>query len=167
MLNHITEIRHKAIVIPKIGKKYVVVNDTKNNELTFVVGGCKLKEINDISLCAMRELSEETRNVFNKTNIKNFKYLRSFKYTKRSQKELEKNIQEAIKEGKDHKTVVMMYHIFLCFPKNDTDFEKLKMKYHRSKSINNETNDIFLMTKKELQNANMWSFMKRHVLTNI
>ena len=51
------EPRFKAIVIPKIGNKYVVVKDKKYGEYTFVIGGCKLNEPS--TACALRELAEE------------------------------------------------------------------------------------------------------------
>lgn len=153
------EYRHKAIVVPKLHSKYIVVNDTKNNELTFVVGGCKLRELKNLKQCAFRELTEETRSVLNETNVDNLTKIHEFSTEYRSKNELLKNKLES-------KKVIMIYHIYTCVPKLK-DFSKIKAMYHRRKSTNNETNGIFLMTKAQLQRANMWSFMKLNVLQHV
>ena len=50
----VEEMRYKSVVIPIINGKYVSVRDAKHREVTFVTGGCKLREIS-ISSCARCE----------------------------------------------------------------------------------------------------------------
>ena len=58
-MNEKIEYRHKAIVVPKLNSKYIVVNDTRNNELTFVVGGCKLRELKNLEQCALNLVKKQ------------------------------------------------------------------------------------------------------------
>ena len=167
------EYRYKSIVIPVIKDAYVLVKDAKYNELTFIIGGCKLREIPNTSsarfdkdytsyiTCALRELKEETRGVFGQVSrdalVPGFK----FSSTNRSRAELAKDKRDGI-------FVTMLYTVYflpLDIPKSK--FKFVQDAFHRRTPKNPEeaeTSDIVLKTKAELKDAKMWRFMKEHVL---
>ena len=63
-------IMHKAIAIPIIETghgppKFLIVKDKRYNEWTFVTGGCRMREVYNPIICALRELEEETRGIIN------------------------------------------------------------------------------------------------------
>lgn len=57
----------KAIAIPIVDtgtqKKFLIVQDKRHKEWTFVTGGCKHSEVFNPLRCALRELEEETRGI--------------------------------------------------------------------------------------------------------
>ena len=150
----IHEYRYKSVVIPFYKNKYVVVKDTKHNEWTFVVGGCKKKE--NLKTCAIRELNEETRNIFKSYKESDLIYAYSFESRNRSKSELSNDKKKGIH-------VTMVYNVFFIFLL-DFNINEARLKYHNTQSIDNETSDLRLMTKELLYKANMWRFMKEHVL---
>lgn len=152
------EFRHKSIVIPILQKKYIVVNDSKNDELTFVVGGCKKNET--LIDCAIRELREETRGSLGKINRDDLMYMSYFESRNRSTSELKKDKKEGV-------FVTMVYNIFYLYLNDDTDFDEIYNRYHSTRTVDGETNNIKLMTKKQLEQSKMWRFMKQNVLISL
>ena len=150
------EYRYKSVVIPILNDKFIVVKDATYDELTFVVGGCKKYE--SAYKCALRELKEETRGVLGNFNENDLIYQFHFESRNRSKKELEKDTKEGV-------FVTMIYNVFFIYLPQDININSIRSKYHKNTNIhNNETNDIRLMSKKQLLSANMWRFMKQNVL---
>ena len=153
------ETRYKAVVIPRLGNKYIVVRDKKSKDLTFVVGGCKMRE-SDV-MCAVRELSEETHGSI----VIDPRLLSkpSFYFTSKNRTKSEKATDEM------HRVeVTMLYNVFI-FDLNDS-WSNIKRNYETKKFLTNEekeTNGIHLMTCKELENSTMWDFMKQNVLKKL
>jgi hypothetical protein len=158
------ELRHKAIVIPLINGKYVVVQDRRHKEVTFIGGGCGPGKT--IQNCAVRELAEETRNAI-KMNIKNLPREPTFTFdsTERFGKEIANN---TIAQARGAKPVKMRYHVFVV-PMKGVSFENVHGRYHapRSTPLTNaqlETNNIFLMNRNKLVSSKMWNFMRRRLI---
>jgi len=154
------EYRYKAIVIPIIKTKYVVVKDSKFNEMTFVVGGCKRNE--HVINCGLRELYEETRGVFGEILPCHLNHFFTFESRNRSKQELATDKRQKV-------FVTIVYHVFKLDLQNlaYSNFENLQSMYNSRISQNKETDGIFLLTKKELQSARMWRFMKDNVLPKL
>lgn len=170
------EYRYKSVVIPVIKDAYVLVKDATYNELTFITGGCKLREISSngniqhshfekdyvsYTTCALRELKEETRGVFGHVSsnalVPGFKFIS----TNRSKTELAKDKRDGV-------IVTMRYTVYflhLDIPKSK--FKLIRELFHRTKTVDGETSDIVLKTKSELKDARMWRFMKDHVLRRL
>lgn len=147
----VPETRRKSIVIPFVdtrynnrqSRHYVVVQDDVSGDITFVGGGCKKKETD--TTCALRELNEETRNVFGAVPDNALVPVFTFKTKKRSHSELEMDE----KEGVVVTTVYTVYFFPLSITK--TKFEEtMKKKYNASNSINKETSAIMLKSLPEL-----------------
>tara|TARA_B100001996_G_scaffold378336_1_gene362352 strand:- start:888 stop:1373 length:486 start_codon:yes stop_codon:yes gene_type:complete len=155
--DYIHEYRYKAVVIPIIKNKFVVVKDAKYNEITFVVGGCKRNE--HILRCGLRELYEETRGVFGEVLPCHLKHLFTFESPNRSKQELAADKRQGV-------IVTMVYNVFILDLQNMaySNFNNLQNLYNLRNSINYETNGIYLMSKQELYSANMWRFMKDNIL---
>jgi hypothetical protein len=153
------ELRYKTIVIPVIDGKYVVVRDTKSQNITFIGGGCK--QSNLMKNCAVRELSEETKNSIRLQSNRLPNATFSFTSKKRSKSELANDM----KRGLD---VTMVYTVFIV-DLNDFLFNTIHQNFHTSKNNhpNKETNNIYLMSRNNLANAQMWNFMKNHVLPKL
>jgi hypothetical protein len=164
------EYRYKSVVIPVIKDAYILVKDAKYNELTFVIGGCKLREIpknghskfdNDYTsytTCALRELKEETRGVFG--SMSNDALVPGFKFSSTNRSK-----SEFAKDKRDGVIVTMRYTVYflhLDIPKSK--FKLIRDFFHQTKTVDGETSDIVLKTKVELKDARMWRFMKEHVL---
>jgi len=178
------EYRYKSIVIPyiettynsKTYKSYVLVEDAKFNELTFVIGGCKMREIpknvdstffrdyGSYTTCALRELKEETRDVFG--NVSKYVLEPGFKFSSK-----DRSKAELAKDRSNGVVVTMRYTVhFLRLDMTKAAFNDVKKRFKSVKPKNpenNETSDIVLMTKSELQKAKMWSFMKERVLPKL
>jgi len=104
------EEKHKAIAIPVSfiddKPRFLTVRDRRFKEWIFVTGGCRKREVFNPIRCALRELEEETRGVF---NIKSGMYTTfTFETTERSPDEL-----AADKAADIHVTLV--YHVFIFF----------------------------------------------------
>lgn len=152
------ETRYKAIVIPYIGNHYVVVEDAKYKELTFVVGGCKRTESS--LLCASRELYEETRGTI-KTNVLEEHFVFSFESRSRSKAELAADKRSRI-------FVTMQYKVYMVPIQS---FKNITQQYRNTipttKNME-ETSGIYLKTKAELVKSNkMWRFMSENVLPKL
>ncbi len=172
---------YKSVVIPyiettynnKTYRSYVLVKDAKYKELTFVVGGCKLREISSnadakfysdyesYKTCALRELKEETRSVFG--NVHMNELVTGFKFSSK-----DRSVAEFTKDKKDRVVVTMRYTVYflpLDIPKKA--FYNIKGRFNKTIPENDETSDIVLKTKSELQKANVWDFMKINVLRRL
>ena len=175
--------RYKAVVIPVIRNRYVVVEDAKYRELTFVVGGCKIREIGTtpdktaantsrdrrrefarFRTCAVRELDEETRGVFGKVDPEVLVPAFNFESRNRSKAEEKKDLREGV-------VVTMKYYVFyLYLDMPSTKFGEIRQKFKRSRRRGreeNETKDIFLMSRRELEKAKIWRFMRDYVLRKL
>jgi len=98
------DVRHKAIMIPRAGDKFLTVRDSRHQEWIFITGGCKKSEMNDPLRCGLRELEEETRGVF---SIKEGTYTTyEFESSYRSPEELRNDRAEGL-------TVSLVYHVFI------------------------------------------------------
>ena len=146
--------RFKAIVVPKIGNKFVVFRYTGTKNLTFPGGGCKYENGKNLRNCALKELREESKNSITakKSNLKNFFY---FSNKNRSNKELENNMKKGI-------NVTMHYHGYLLNLKNE--FNNLKRRYNsfninkvpkNNKKAYSETNRVKLKTRGDLE-GRLW-----------
>jgi hypothetical protein len=161
----IPETRYKAVVIPTIKGKFVVVryHDTnkKRTDLTFIGGGCGPRE--NKRNCAIRELKEETRGALNvrKENLKS--RIRPFTSTLRSERELAKNVREG-------KKVSMEYHVFFAPLKNTTRIKNIKHRYWTKTNLTKaekETRGILLRSPTNLERGTeLWNFWK-HANVNI
>lgn len=149
-------IRYKTIVIPKHKGKFIVVKDKQYQEITFIGGGCKLHEKRKD--CAIREFNEETLNSFQLPFLPN-KPTFSFQSRERSAEELKKDIRMNI-------VVTLNYDVYIVnVPR--VNFSEIKKQFHKIMKQNSETDNIFLMSKSELEKTNMWRFMKDNVLNKI
>jgi ADP-ribose pyrophosphatase YjhB (NUDIX family) len=143
--------RFKAMVVPKVGNKYVVFRYTGSKDLLFPGGGCGPRQ--NLRNCALKELREESKNSIraNKSNLKNLFY---FKNKNRSPKELNKNKVEGV-------NVTMHYHGYLLDLKN---FDNIKKRYsefnmskvpNRNKKAYSETNKVKLKSLENLE-GRLW-----------
>lgn len=153
------ETRYKAVVIPRIGDKFIVVRDKKSKDITFVVGGCKMKEFKNLKMCAVRELSEETHGsiVIDQRLLNTPSFQFSSKYRSKSEK---------AKNGTTE--VTMVYNVYIFDLK--ASWSKIQSDYDSKKFLSNEekeTDGIYLMSCKELENSKMWQFMKENVLKKL
>lgn len=170
-----SEERHKCIIVPIVQNtdgppKFLTVRDKRHKEWTFITGGCRKREISDPIKCAMRELDEETRGVFEiKEDI--YKYF-SFKTKKRSPEELERDRKEDIE-------VTCVYHCYIFLmkiPETDQKIfvakfenEKYKMEQKRInkqpiKRSHDENDYMAFDTLKEFLNKNVWEFIEEFVM---
>ena len=169
--------RRKAIVIPKLHGKYVVVrHHNKNNpgksNVTFIGGGCP-KGAN-LTECALKELHEESRKAINRFNFKlkrrnNLNFLGN-----RSKEGVTKArpggfLQNNLKNGNK---VNMMYHIFEGTPTRRINFHTIKKRFNSiniSKLPNKykETSNIMLISNRNLRRmpANQKYFIVNKILT--
>ena len=110
--------RFKAIVVPKIGNKFVVFRYTGTKDLTFPGGGCGFGK--NLRTCALKELHEESKNSIrvNKSNLKN---LFHFSNKNRSNSELKNNMKKGI-------NVTMHDYGYLVNLKNNFDIIKQRYK---------------------------------------
>jgi hypothetical protein len=183
------EYRYKSIVIPYIKTKdndktyrsYVLVKDKTFKDLTFVVGGCKQKEIPKKSVrdstfytdydsyktCALRELEQESRGVFGNVSKKALK--QGFKFSSNERFNDEKN-----KDAEEGVVVTMRYTVYyLPLDLSEKAFKDIVKQFKNTKPKKNdpeynETSDIVLKTKSELEESKkLWSFMKERVLPKL
>jgi len=162
------EIRYKAVIIPKIGNKYVVVSDKKTGDFTFMMGGCGKTEhkIN----CARRELLEESRKSINR-NLSNTDHAFLFSSKVRSGSELRKN------KNVNKVQVTTIYNVFIYNMDVNTLFENIKNNFNSKRRLSNiekrnpaflETTGIHLMSKSELmESPRVWGFLKRRIVPHL
>ena len=83
----------------------------------------------------------------------------SFQSRERSAEELKKDIRMNI-------VVTLNYDVYIVnVPR--VNFSEIKKQFHKIMKQNSETDNIFLMSKSELEKTNMWRFMKDNVLNKI
>lgn len=155
------DIRYKSIVIPRIRDKYIVVQDKKFKEFTFVVGGCKRNESS--VACALRELAEETRNAV----VVNPRLLQQPSFTFSSR---DRSKQELQADKNQKVFVTMVYNAFIVDV--NVPFSQIKRLYDSKNFFNNkaytETSGIYLMSYKELMDSpRTWKMMKENVLPRL
>ena len=166
------EVRHKAIVIPRCGDRFLTVRDSRHQEWIFVTGGCKKSEINDPLKCGLRELEEETRGVY---SIYSGQYI-TFQFASdyRSPEELKNDRAEGL-------IVSLIYHVFLIdvnltnedqmriiktFHINKDRMENNKRDGHRIKRAYDENDDISFDTLEEFNNKIRWKLIIQNVIEN-
>ena len=144
--------RRKAIVIPKLHGKYVVVrhrnknNPTKKGDITFIGGGCEFGK--NIRNCARNELYEESRTAINPNNF-NLREIQSIPGNRAKEGFLKNNLAKGIK-------VNMTYHIFEGTPKKTPiNFHTIKKRFNTVNISNlprgfHETTNIMLISKRDL-----------------
>lgn len=150
--------RYKSVVVPILNGKYLSVKDAKNDETTFVVGGCKQKETS--KACALRELREETYGALGEFSVSDLVYVGEFYSRDRSPSELEKDLLEDV-------FVTMKYTVyFLYVDKHWTDVRRTYYdNMRRSTRKRRETNGIYLLSKNDYKTRrNLWDFMRKNVL---
>ena len=147
--------RRKAIVIPELNGKYVVVRDKNSGQVTFIGGGCPFGK--NIHECALKELYEESRAAINRFNFKlternNLRFIGN-----RSKEGVTNNRPGGFAENNRGKgiKVIMTYHVFKGIPKKDIKFNTIKQKFNAanvSKLGKNfqETSNIMVMSKNNL-----------------
>jgi ADP-ribose pyrophosphatase YjhB (NUDIX family) len=144
--------RNKSLIIPKIGNKFVIYQYAKVNpktgkkNLTFPGGGCKKGE--NRRNCARRELAEETGLVVTSNKLRHAFY---FPNANRENYK-ESNLQRGLK-------VTNHYHGYLL-PLN-TMFNNVIRTFKTSKIKNNELNNVYLMSRNNLNKSNrVYKFSK-------
>jgi len=154
------EVRQKTLIIPIINNKYVVTKYKAKNELTFMGGGCGLKNTS-IKNCAHRELREESRHSIQNKNLKNlFVFQVNDRY--RSNKERADNLKRGLK-------VFSNYHVFSVSPKNSIN--SIRKHFHtyipRTKA-ENEMSNIMLKSLNNLnRNKTVWVLIRNQVLPRL
>lgn len=149
--------RYKSVVVPILNGKYLSVNDVKNDETTFVVGGCKQKESS--KTCALRELREETYGALGEFSDSDLVRVGEFYSRDRSRSELNKDLLEGV-------FVTMKYTVyFLYVDKHWTDVKRTYYANMRRSTHRRETNGIYLLSKNDYETRlKMWEFMRKNVL---
>lgn len=157
------DVMHKAIAIPMIDTghgppKFLIVQDKRYKEWTFVTGGCRVREFYNPIRCAIRELEEETRGII---HLKRGLYTYFKFYTEFSP------IEKAL------------YHVYVFHMKmkqEDMDaiidkFTNEKRKMDTNEIVfrkNYDENDtISFMTLDEIKNCStLWKLIDENVLSN-
>jgi hypothetical protein len=140
-----SEIRKKAIIVPKIHNKYVLVKNRKSGDTTFIGGGCSFYSANR-KKCALKELREETRNAINLNNLNNKKV--SFQNKTRNPKEQRNNNRRGL-------NVTVNYWVYEPNISNK-NFGAIKRKFHSYRGNNAkrlETSNIYLMSENNIKTA--------------
>lgn len=144
--------RNKSLIVPKIGNKFVIFQYAKvspktgKKNLTFPGGGCKKGE--NRRNCARRELAEETGIVVTRNKLKHSFYFPNA-------------IRENYKEINARKglNVTNHYHGYLL-PLNLT-FNNIVRTFRNSKIRNRELNNVYLMSRNNLNKSNrLYKFSK-------
>ena len=167
--------RRKAIVIPKLHGKYVVVRHRNENKskgnVTFMGGGCPYG--NNIAECALRELHEESRKAINRFNFKFTERKNLMFKGNRSKEGVTKSRPGGFAENNKKKgiKVNMRYHIFEGTPARRVNFHTIKRRFNStnvSKLPNKykETTNIMLISKRNLMrmSANQKYFIVNQIL---
>jgi hypothetical protein len=153
---------YKAIVVPIIGNKYIVVRDVKTKNKTFIGGGCKKTNASKRN-CALRELKQESKNTI-RVNRNNLKPFGSFNSRNRSKSERMNNLRQK-------RNVTLRHILFKVRLPNTTSINTIKKKFNSFRSNDPEyleTNNIYLMSKNNLnRDPKLWNFMRKHVLSRL
>jgi hypothetical protein len=167
--------RRKAIVIPKLHGKYVVVRHRNENKpkgnVTFMGGGCPCG--NNITECALKELYEESRKAINRFNFKLTERKNLMFKGNRSKEGVTKNRPGGFAENNKKKRIKvnMMYHVFEGNPTKRINFHTIKKRFNStnvSKLPNKykETTNIMLISNRNLMRmpANQKYFIVNQIL---
>ena len=153
---------YKAIVVPMIGNKYIVVRDVKSKNKTFIGGGCKKTNASKRN-CALRELMQESKNTI-KVNRNNLKPFGSFNSRNRSKSEKLNNLRQK-------RNVTLRHILFKVRLPNTSNINKIRTNFKSFRSNDPEyleTNNIYLMSKNNLnRDKKLWNFMRKHVLSRL
>ena len=166
------DIRHKAIMIPRSGDRFLTVRDSRHQEWIFVTGGCKKSEMNDPLRCGLRELEEETRGVF---SIREGKYTTfEFESSYRSPEELRNDRAEGL-------VVSLVYHVYIidvdltrekqtgivdAFYTNKDRMDSNKLAGVRIKRAYDENDCISFDTLDEFNKKKRWKLIVNNVIEN-
>jgi len=166
------DIRHKAIMIPRSGDRFLTVRDSRHQEWIFVTGGCKKSEMHDPLRCGLRELEEETRGVF---SIKEGEYTTfEFESSYRSPEELRNDRAEGL-------VVSLVYHVYIIdvvlTPEKEADIVKTfydikhrmdsnKLAGVRIKRAYDENDCISFDTLEEFNKKKRWRLIINNVIEN-
>lgn len=161
-------VRRKVIVVPFIrtpgdNLRFLVVKDRKSKEWTFITGGCKARESDDAA--ALRELTEETRNVVDFTPSFRAAHVNAFHFrtTYRERKEL-------IEDRARNERVVTDYAVYAIDVTNTIEVDALKRAFRNAKHMRgafNENTDLNFETLESFSNkTHVWNFIRDHVLVN-
>ena len=175
-MSYLSEVRHKAIIIPIIksetGTKFLTVRDSRHKEWIFVTGGCKKSEVDNPLKCGLRELEEETRGVI---NIRSGEFSEfQFESNYRSPEETKKDRFEGI-------IVTLVYHVYLVniiiTPEQQTriihDFHanKARMEINKKEGIRikkayDENDDISFDTLEDFNKKDRWDLIISNIIKN-
>ena len=175
-MSYLSEVRHKAIIIPIIksetGTKFLTVRDSRHKEWIFVTGGCKKSEVDNPLKCGLRELEEETRGVI---NIRSGEFSEfQFESNYRSPEETKKDRFEGI-------IVTLVYHVYLVniiitpeqqtriihdFHANRARMEINKKEGIRIKKAYDENDDISFDTLEDFNKKDRWDLIIANIIKN-
>ena len=175
-MSYLSEVRHKAIIIPIIksetGTKFLTVRDSRHKEWIFVTGGCKKSEVDNPLKCGLRELEEETRGVI---NIRSGEFSEfQFESNYRSPEETKKDRFEGI-------IVTLVYHVYLVniiitpeqqtriihdFHANRARMEINKKEGIRIKKAYDENDDISFDTLEDFNKKERWDLIIANIIKN-
>lgn len=146
------ENRNKSLIVPKIGNHFVIFQYAKVNpttgkkNLTFPGGGCKKGE--NRRNCARRELAEETGIVVTRNKL-----IHSFYFPNANRENYKnKNLRRGL-------NVTNHYHGYIL-PLNST-FNNVVKTFKTSKIRNNELNNVYMMSRNNINKSNrVYKFSK-------
>jgi 8-oxo-dGTP pyrophosphatase MutT (NUDIX family) len=167
---------HKTISIPICLSPpeplFLTVRDRRFKDWIFVAGGCRKREISNPLRCALRELDEETRGVF---NLKLGEYTH-FTFTTRNRTEAEQKMDDS-----NNIDVIYIYHVYIFFMNLDENernksmkkFTEERIKADQLKQLNipirrtHDENDRMMWdTLDNFKTKKQWETIKTHVLDN-
>lgn len=162
--------RNKTIVVPyarMTGNNHIKIflfRDTKSSEFTFISGGCKQNE--DAYVCATRELLEESKNTLDLGQLQNmtvFTFESKYRPPEHARDDAKKKIN----------VVITRYVVYIVKTPFKTEGELLEYRAKYANSIVgnakafNETNDVVFATPNNMNNYNLWDFMRKEVVPQV
>ena len=167
---------HKTISIPICLTSpeylFLTVRDRRFKDWIFVAGGCRKREISNPLRCALRELEEETRGVFN-LKMGEYSY---FTFDTRNRTEAEQKSDDS-----NNIDVVYIYHVYIFFMNLDENersksmkkFTEERIKTDQLKQLNlpirrthDENDKMVWDTLDNFKTKKQWKTIKIHVLDN-
>lgn len=168
--------QHKTISIPLCLTSpeplFLTVRDRRFKDWIFVAGGCRKREISNPLRCALRELEEETRGVFN-LKMGEYSY---FTFDTRNRTEAEQKSDDT-----NNIDVVYIYHVYIFFMNLDESersksmkrFTEERIKTDQLKQLNlpirrthDENDKMVWDTLDNFKTKKQWKTIKTHVLDN-
>jgi 8-oxo-dGTP pyrophosphatase MutT (NUDIX family) len=140
---------------------FLLVHDRRHSEWTFVTGGCRVREIHDPLVCALRELEEETRGVIDLDEV-------SYSYFNFSllQTELEQDDFTAI------------YHVYIIDYETTIEYQKYLIQRFYEEKQKMDTRELSFRkqydendrmdfdTLEGTKKRNVWRMIREHILNN-